>query len=120
MGYPSSFSSSKEQTNHVSYLLDPKHLRRGLKLPNFTRRETPSFFHSWAPPFLREGEKECLKRPGFDEWDQGLNPAEKALRIFREAERLRQKGDPSSAATNMHKPLRRGIPILKKRCCNAA
>jgi hypothetical protein len=52
-----------------------------------------------------KGEKERLKRPSPDGWDQALDSAEKALRIFREAKSLRQKGDPDSADTNTQEAL---------------
>jgi hypothetical protein len=46
-----------------------------------------------------KGKKEGSKRPSFDGWDQALHSAEKALRMFREAEILRQNGDPSCTDT---------------------
>jgi hypothetical protein len=53
-----------------------------------------------------KGEKERSKRPSFDGWDKVLNSAEKALKIFREAESLHQKGDPGSADTTTQEALR--------------
>ena len=45
------------------------------------------------------GENERSKRPSFDRWDEALKSAEDALRIFREAESLREAGESASADT---------------------
>jgi hypothetical protein len=125
-----SFEFFKFERTHGSRFLrgciagDPVHLRRGLHIRDFARTET-------SLPFILQLRPACetvfdtmlcayisglrayhtsnvdgeSQGPNFDEWDQALNSAEKALKIFREAESLRRNGDPGYADTSVQEAL---------------
>ena len=113
---------------------DPAHLRRGLRLPDFTmmesstpfivslRRACETVFDTMMCAYIsgltayrgqskaRE-QKEGSTRPSFDKWDQAVKSAQHALEKFREAESHRQKGALDSADESVNE----GICALQKR-----
>ena len=107
---------------------DPPHLRRGLRFLDFTEAETSlpfilqlrrvceTVFDTMLRAYISglkahqtaseaKGKKQGSKRLSLDAWDDALKSAEEALRKFREAESLREKGDPSSADKNVQEAL---------------
>ena len=107
---------------------DPKHLRLGLHLGDFTETETSlpfilqlrraceTVFDTMLCAYISglkayhtvseaKGKKTGSKRLSLDGWDDALKSAESALRIFRAAEVLRQNGDLDSADNNVQEAL---------------
>jgi hypothetical protein len=99
---------------------DPKHLRRGLQVPDFTTMETSlpfilqlrcvceTIFDVMLSAYIaglqahytrseEKGNKQGSKRPSLDGWDRALQSAKHALAAFREAEGQRKAGDIGSA-----------------------
>jgi hypothetical protein len=99
---------------------DPKHLRRGLKVPDFTTMETSlpfilqlrcvceTIFDVMLSAYIAglrayykrskyKGKEQSSKRPSFDGWDKALKSAEVAQTKFREAEGQRKAGDTTSS-----------------------
>jgi len=108
---------------------DPEHLRRGLRLPDFTndptslpfilqlRRICETVFDVMLCAYISgleahhkqskgRGEREGSKRPSLDKWDQALAFAQDALKTFREAESQRSRGDVASANASVQEALR--------------
>ncbi|KAF8233174.1 hypothetical protein L208DRAFT_1268124, partial [Tricholoma matsutake] len=101
---------------------DPAHLRRGLKVPDFTAMKTSLPFIlqlrcAWGIIFdvmlsayiagltayydrsEDKGKNQGSKRPSLHGWDRALQSAKRALAAFREAEDQREGGDLDSADT---------------------
>jgi len=99
---------------------DPRHLRRGLKVPDFSTMDTylpfilqlrcvcETIFDVMLSAYIAGlkayhnrsndmGKREGSKRPSFDAWDRALQSAELAQTNFREAESQREGGDIASA-----------------------
>jgi len=112
---------------------DPAHLRRGLRLPDFTTTPTPlpfildlrlaceTVFDTMLCAYISgltayhgrskvRGEKQGSKRPSFDKWDEALKSAQDALMICRTAESQRRNGDLDSADASVQE----GICALQK------
>ena len=114
-----------ERTPNPSFLRgcfsgDPKHLRRGLQVPDFTIMETSlpfiiqlrlvceTIFDVMLSAYIAglkayynrskdKGEKQGSMRPSLYGWDEALQSAELAQTKFREAEHHRKDGDIDSA-----------------------
>ncbi|KAF5383287.1 hypothetical protein D9615_004801 [Tricholomella constricta] len=106
---------------------DPKHLRRGLQVPDYTTMETSlpfilqlrcicetifdvmlsAYFAGLQAYYNRseEGKKQYHKRLSSDELDRAIQPAQRALAAFREAEGLRKAGDIVSADATVEEAL---------------
>jgi hypothetical protein len=107
---------------------DPKHLRRGINVPDFSTMDTclpfilqlrcvcETIFDVMLSAYIagleayhgrskERGKQEGLKRPSFDAWDSALQTAQFAQTKFREAEAQRKAGDITSADLTVKKAL---------------
>ncbi|KAF8622535.1 hypothetical protein AX15_006941 [Amanita polypyramis BW_CC] len=107
---------------------DPKHLRRGLKVPDYSSMSTTlpfilqlrctceTIFDIMLSAYIaglkayyarseEMGRKKGSKRPSLDGWDRALQSAGRALAAFREAEVQRKDGDLDSADATVDQAL---------------
>jgi hypothetical protein len=103
---------------------DPKHLRRGLKVPDFSTMDTYlpfilqlrcvcetifdvmlSAYIAGLKAYHNRSNDRGKQRPSFDAWDRALQSAELAQINFREAETQRKGDDIASADVTVNKAL---------------